>query len=176
MPIIKPTGVTVQGAIKVIYVATIADPNAPKMTELSAGTSLDLTGMLYGDGWAPGVETNRVSAPRRLYSKKIRERLGITTESMGNLHYVIAPQAVAASDGKKAYEKLVEGTTGWFVERHGPDAETVDFAIGQFVTSYPIKVGVQPIVGDPNSEEAEFYVDQPVEITGDVVRLKALVA
>ena len=39
---INPNGVGVQGNIKVIWVETIANKEAPTATEINAGTSLDV--------------------------------------------------------------------------------------------------------------------------------------
>lgn len=163
---IFPAGVNAQGAVKVIWVETIANPAAPTLAEINAGTSLDLSLTMYEGGWQPGVTANKVSAKRRLASRKVYEKFGTTTETLGDLQYSFNPQAAAGSDGKKAYEALTEGSTGFFVERLGLDAETVDVATGQFVNVYPVVCGPQTISGDTADEAAEFQVTQPVGITG----------
>jgi hypothetical protein len=170
---LNPNGVGVQGNIKIVWVETIADMAAPTALEINAGTSLDVSYYLYDSGWAPGVTSNRVTSPRRLASRKSRERFGTTTETLGDLVYVVDPQAAAGADGKKAYEALTEGSTGYFVERPGEDADS-DIAAGDFVNVYPVEVGPQVITGDPSDEAAEFQVTQPVSITGDRRQLVAV--
>ena len=170
---INPNGVGVQGNIKVIWVETIANKEAPTAAEINAGTSLDVSYYLYENGWAPGVTSNRVSAPRRLASTTVTERFGTTTETLGDLIYLVDPQAAAGSDGKKAYEALIEGSTGYFVERPGDDADT-DIAAGDFVIVRPVQLGRQLITGDPSDEAAEFQVTQPVSQTGTASALVAV--
>lgn len=162
---INPTGVGVQGNYKVVWVETIANLSAPTAAEINAGTSLDVSYYLYADGWQPGVTANRVTSPRRLASRTSTERFGTTTETLGDLVYVVDPQAAAGSNGKKAYEALTEGSTGFFVERPGDDADT-DIVAGDFINVYPVEVGPQVITGDTTDEAAEFRVVQPVSVTG----------
>lgn len=170
-----PNGVNAQGAVKVIWVETLTTPTSPKLSEVSAGTSLDVSSMLYEGGWGAGVDANKVSARRRLSSTKVYEKFGTTTETLTDLQYLIDPQSASGSDGKKAYEALTEGSTGYFVERLGLDADS-DLAVGQFVNVYPVVLGPQTITGDTSDEAAEFQVTQPVGITGQSQQNKALVA
>lgn len=172
---INPNGVGVQGNIKVVWVEALTSLSSPSAAEINAGTSLDVSYYLYDAGWAPGVTSNRVTSPRRLASRKSRERFGTTTETLGDLVYTVDPQSAAGSDGKKAYEALIEGSTGYFVERPGEDADT-DIAAGDFVNIYPVEVGPQVITGDPADEAAEFQVTQPVSVTGDRRQLVTVAA
>ena len=170
---INPAGVGVQGNYKVIWVETLANPDAPTAAEINGATSLDVSYYLYENGWTPGVTSNRVTAPRRLASRKSQERFGTTTETLGDLVYVVNPQAPAGSDGKKAYEALTEGSTGYFVERPGEDADG-DIAASDFVNVYPVELGAQVITGDTTDEAAEFQVTQPVSVTGTRRQLVAV--
>ena len=173
---IFPTGVNAQGAVKVTWVQTIANTASPSLAEINAGTSLDVSLMLYEGGWQPGVNANKVSAKRRLASRKVYEKFGTTTETMGDLAYSFDPQAASGSNGKKAFEKFIEGTTGYFVERLGLDASSVDFAVGQFVNVYPVVLGPQTPVADTADEAAEVQIVQQVGITGQSQKNKAVVA
>lgn len=170
---INPNGVGVQGNIKVIWVETIANKSAPTAAEINAGTSLDVSYYLYANGWTPGVTSNRVSAPRRLASRTTTERFGTTTETLGDLIYVVDPQAAGGSNGKKAYEALTEGSTGYLVERPGQDADE-DIAAGDFVIVRPVELGTQLITGDTTDEAGEFSVTQPVNQTGTASALVAV--
>lgn len=161
MATIFPAGVTAQGNISVMF-SPVMDRLAPSLAELEAVGSLDLSCFLYG--WAPAAEANKGAAPRRLCSKREFEKFGATTESIGDLSYTVDPQAAAASDGKKAYEALTEGTAGYLTERLGMDAEEGDYTIGDFVVVRPVLFGPQIIIGDPTDEFAEFTVNQPVAV------------
>ena len=172
---INPTGVGVQGNYKVVWVETLTSLTSPSAAEINAGTSLDVSYYLYADGWQPGVTANRVTAPRRLASRTSTERFGTTTETLGDLVYVVDPQAAAGSNGKKAYEALTEGSTGYFVERPGEDADG-DIVAGDFVNIYPVEVGPQVITGDTTDEAAEFQVVQPVSVTGTRKQLVTVAA
>jgi hypothetical protein len=176
MPVINPTGVTAQGNVKLIFVATVVSQVAPKLTETGAASSLDLSCFIYEGGWEAANETNKGPAPRRLCSRVVYEKFGTTTQSINDLMYTFSPQAAALSDGKKAYEKLVEGTAGYFVVRYGLDAILTDFAIGQFVNVHPVVLGPQRIGGDTSDEFAEISVSQPVAQTGPTVQNVAMVA
>jgi hypothetical protein len=165
MPVTPVAGVPVLGNRKIIYVVTLATAGMiPKMTEISAASSLDVSGYLYQDGWAPDMNSNKVTAPRRVGSRRDFEKVGLTTETLGDLMYMVQPQAAAASVGKKAFEVLTEQATGFFVERLGLDAYTVDFAIGQFVNVIPIQLGVQVMIGN-NDETDEVKIKQSVSVT-----------
>lgn len=162
---INPTGVGVQGNTKVVWVESLTSLTSPSAAEINAATSLDVSYYLYEGGWAPGVNANRVSSPRRLASRTTTERFGTTTETLGDLVYLVDPQAATGSNGKKAYEKFVEGATGYFVERPGKDADT-DIVSGDKVTIYPVELGPQVITGDTTDEASEYQVVQPVSVTG----------
>lgn len=174
-PIIVPTGVKVQGNVKLAAVMAIADRAAPKLTEVNAASSLDLSGALAADGWSPSVNQPKGNPPRRLFTRKQFEQFGATTFSLGNLRYVVDPQAAAGSPGLKAWETLVPALTLFFIARLGVDAK-VDFAIGQFVDVWPATLGDRLTIGDPTDEFAEFMVDQPLIVPADRTERVALVA
>lgn len=155
-----PAGVTAQGNTKVLFTPT-ADREAPSLATLTGTGSLDVSCFLQT--WAPAAEANKGTAPRRVCSKRRFEKFGTTTESIGDLSYVVDPQGAEGSDGKLAYEALTEGTTGYFVERLGKDVDT-DFAVGDFVVVRPVLFGVQVITGDVTDEFAEFVVTQAVAV------------
>jgi hypothetical protein len=166
MPVTPVAGITAMANRKLIFVITLVTAGlVPKMTEISAGSSLDISDYLYADGWAPQLSTNKVTSPRRVGSGRVFEKNGLATESLGDLHYMYQPQAAAASAGKKAFEVLTSGATGYIIERLGLDAYSVDFAIGQFVNVIPVQLGVQLPSGDSTDEAAEFGIMQSVSVT-----------
>lgn len=172
---INPNGVNAQGAVKVVWVETLTDPTAPSLAQINAATSLDVSLMLYEGGWQPGVNSNKVTAKRRLGSRKQYEKFGTTTDTLADLQYQFDPQSAPGSDGRKAYEKFAEGATGYFVERLGLAIET-DMAVGQRVNVYPVVLGPKSTPVDTADEAAEIQITQPVGITGATRLDKAIVA
>lgn len=161
---LTPTGVKVQGNIKTIFVPTL-NAAAPSLATLTATDALEVTNIFYADSGRYTKDTSTGTAPRRLGSKKVWEQAGTTNESFsGAMRYVVDPQAAAGSDGKKAYEKLTEGTTGYLFEVPGIDTDT-DLAVGQFGRAIPVKFLAQNITGDPSDEFAEFAVEQGAIVT-----------
>jgi hypothetical protein len=177
MSVVVPTGVPVLGNTSVRWVATIADVNAPKLaTELNAAApaSLDISGYLLAEGWEPGQDAGKATAPRRLAERVAYERFTTTTLQIADLQYVISPQGAAASAGKKAYETLTEGLAGYLVERLGLDAKTSAWAVGQFVNVIPVVLGPRLIMGGTD-DESDYTVIQPVSVTGSRADNKAIV-
>jgi len=175
MVAVSPTGVKTQGAVKVSFVPTIASPAAPTNAEVIAAGSLDISCYLLADGLPRTVDNAKGNPPRRLCTTKQYEQLGSTTFSIGDIHYIVDPQGAAASTGMKAWEKLTPGTTGYFVVRLGIDPVATDWATGQFVEVWPVKLGNRMIDGDPTDEFAEFFVTQAVAVTADRTERVALV-
>lgn len=129
----------------------------PTQAELTAGSVLDVTDMLFRDTGRPAQTTNRTVRERRYGSTVVPEALGASTLTGGELHHQFSPQAAAGSDGKKAYEKFGSGagTTGFLVNRQGIAKATAP-ATGQFVNVYPVDIGPSfpAPAGDNESEEA----------------------
>lgn len=177
MTVVVPNGVPVLGNTSVKWVATIAAPTAPKLaTELNAAApaSMDISGYLLAEGWEPGQDVSKASAPRRLAERVAYERFTTTTLQIADLQYVIDPQGAAGSAGKKAYETLTEGLAGYLVERLGKDAKTAVWAVGQFVNVIPVVLGPRLIIGGTD-DEADYTVIQPVSVTGSRVDNVAIV-
>lgn len=118
-----------------------ADYNAPTALELAAASVLDFTRMAFRDGTtAPTQSTNRVTAAERLGDDLNYEMKGTTQLTGGTLVCAMDPQAVAASDGKLAWETFVSGPDGGFLVRRLNVARDVDPTAGQFVTVYPADI------------------------------------
>lgn len=176
MVAVYPAGTKVQGAIKVLWVPTVANIAAPKLTEANAAGSLDISCFLSAGSFSPTVEQAKGTSPARLCTRDQFEQFGKTTYSMSDLVYVYNPQGAAQSNGMLAYEKLIPGTSGFFFARFGLDATTTDFAIGQFISVWPVTLGDRNEGGDTTDEFAEFLVTQPVIVTGPRTARVALVA
>lgn len=173
MAVIRTSAAKTFGAENLIFVPTIANINAPTVAEITGASSLDLTGYFYDDTGRPSQSTNRVTRKRRVYDTVQYEQIGITQMTGGEFMYAIDPQAAAASNGKKAYEKLAPGTTGYLVRRAAVNADTA-VAIGQFVSVFPIEVGPQLDVNAGEGETAEAGIAQAFAITGPAAILKAV--
>lgn len=172
---IRPNSVSAFGTEKWVFVPTLTAPNAPSLAELNAASALDVTKMLMESSARPDASTEMARSERRVGDVESFEFPGETQWTGGEIMYQFAPQAAALSDGKKAYEKLPQGTTGWLVRRLGINRDT-DLAVGQFVTSFPVAFGVQveTTVGDGASREVA--VKQGVGVTGAPYTNKAVVA
>jgi hypothetical protein len=162
--IIFPEGITARGKIKLKAVLTMANTATPALaTEINAASSLDVSCFVYGDGWAPNLEQNKVEAPLRLCTKRTVDKFGNVKFTLQDLHYVVDPQGAPASNNVKAYETLTPGLKLYFVERQGLDAELTNYAVGQFVNVHPIELGPERLItGDPSDEANEFMVIHPM--------------
>lgn len=170
---IRPNPVKTFGKDKWVFVATIANTAAPTAAECTAGTVLDVTMMAFdGEGY-PTSSTNRPVLERRIGDTIVYEQIGIQNVTGGTMLFQIQPQAAGASDGKKAYEKFIAGTTGYFVRRMGTAVAT-DLAAGQFVTVYPVEFSAPfpTTVGEGESAEAAFQSEYA--ITSAITPLVAL--
>lgn len=139
-----------------IYVPTIASATkAPTVAEATGASALDVTNIVFADGApAPSMTTNRVKQNRRLGDTQLAEFIGETSHEGGEVTYQFDPQAAAASDGKKAWEKIPAGTTGFLVRRLGV-GKAAAVAAGQFVDSYPVEFGPSQPTKSGDGEAAE---------------------
>ena len=140
---LRPSPVKTLARENWVFVPTIADASAPTLAEITGASSLDVTRILFADGAPqPQQNTNAVEQNRRFGDSVVRQSVGTTTYGGGELRYQFDPQAAAASNGKKAYEKFGGSTnvTGYFVRRQGI-GRAVAFAANQFVDVYPVEIG-----------------------------------
>lgn len=162
---IRPAGVQTFGKTNWIYVPVIADTDAPTVAEITSASGLDVTNMLYGEQFTGvSAESSRVSSPPRLGDTESYESFGRTTYGMGDLVYSFDPQSATAADGRKAFEALPEGTTGYLVKRVGISKATAP-AAGQKVSIYPVAFGAQLEIEVGDGEAAESAIQQPVTVT-----------
>lgn len=154
---LRPNSTPTFGRKNWVVAAAISSPTlAPTVLEATTTTSLDITDIIFGDGTdRPTQNTNRVESIRRWGETRQFEQIGITTYTGGNLTYALATQGAAASDGKKLFERIPAGTTGFLIERLGV-AKDANFTAGQFVNVYPVTFGpsMPTEVGDGENAEA----------------------
>ena len=161
MPIVIPAGMKVQGNQSVKAVMAIANTAVASLAEINAASAVDVSGYFAASSWAPAINQAKGNPPRRLGSTVQFEQFGNVTYSLGDLMYMYTPQGAAASVGQKAYEALTPDLSLFFVERQGIDANTA-YAIGQFVSIWPVKLGQRLPTGDSTDEFAEYMVTQSV--------------
>lgn len=163
---IRPTPVKAYTRDKWAFVPTIASAALiPTAAEVGAVGALDITLMLFEDTGKPAQNTNRPTKPKRLGDAAVYEQIGDVTFTGGTMLVQFDPQSAAASNGKKAWEKFVTGTTGYLVRRVGLPIAT-DFATGQFVDVYPVEYGVPMPTTQGDGETAEAAFSTEYAITG----------
>lgn len=171
MAVIRPGAAKTFGRTNFVFLTTALDIQAIKLSEATAAGSLDMTGYFFDDTGKPGQSTNRVTRKRRVYDTVTYEQIGVTQLTGGEFSYAVDPQAAALSNGKKALEKLPEGTTGILLRRANVPADTA-FAVGQFYSAWPIEVGPQ-LEGDAgDGETSESSITQTFAITGPAALIK----
>ena len=136
-----PLGVPADGNVKVVWVATMADPKAPKLTELNAASTLDITCGVVGGGFTTSTDVQTLT-DERLCSTQTFEDVGTFTYSIDEIEYIITPQDVTPTGENKIYTTLVPKSVGFIVVRYGKAFDTT-FAVGDIVDVYPVKLGPQ---------------------------------
>lgn len=170
---IKPALVRAYGNDSWGFAPTIADVNAPTLLELNAASGLNLSCMLFAEQDAMTVNQEKVSLPRRLCETTQYEVTGSTTYSMSDLQVSFDPQATSGSNGKKAWETLTEGATGYLWRRQGVSA-TADLATGQFVDVVPVKIGARTPGKTGSGADGVYSFTAPIAVTDTPVFNKAI--
>lgn len=126
------------GNMAVWLVPTIADPSAPTVTEIEAGT--DISCYLTPDGYAPTVDQATITDDRlcstETYGQPGRKTRGLTLTGIDNTN------STNETEYNELVETMVEGTDMFVVRRRGvpyADAITED----QTVSVLPIKPGTR---------------------------------
>ena len=148
--IVLPPSVPVDGMLKVTMVTTFADPNVPKLTELAALSSIDITCYLTKDGSFKESFDQSTFVDARACTSEEWEQLGAIKRGLEDLVYVYQPQAAALAADNAAFEKLVPGSKGYFVIRRAVAYQTAN-AVGQFVSVWGATLGGRAEVGDTSN-------------------------
>jgi hypothetical protein len=152
---LRAPAVTALGSENWIYVPTIANQAAPTAVEVNSASGLDFTNLYFADGTdAPSQTTNLATAQRRGGDVAQYQYVGISTYAGGTLIYQFDPQSATTTAGRKLWEKIPGGTTGFLVRRLGIANSTTPVATNK-VDVYPVQFGPsQPTtVGDSDSSE-----------------------
>lgn len=164
----QPASVTFDGTDLVLWVPTLADPAYPTLTELNAGTVVDMTCYFSDTGWAP-VLTEAVVTDNRLCSRTDFGRPGRKAYSMP-LMYVFNPESAADDEARLALTYLA---TGYFVERPAVDFDTA-IAAWDFVDVYPVVLGEQHPAG--RTANSPWLMQQQAYLTGEKQTLVRVLA
>lgn len=157
------------------FTPTLGSTTTPSLAQLNAASGLNISCMLFGDQEGLGADTEKVTLPRRLCETEQYQANGSTTYTMADLTVQFDPQAAAASNGKKAWETLVAGTTGYLWRRQGIDANT-DLAVGQFIDIIPVELGAKVPTKTGNDADGVFAFTSPVSVTNKPTFNVAVVA
>lgn len=162
MPTIIP-GVASDETVSVKFVQTLADPAAPKLTELNAASAVQLECLLT-ENFAPDASADTTQI-RRMCSKQTQERAGTVTRTIADLVGAYDPQDLAAPISK-AYAALAPGATGFLVVRWGIHVDTA-WATGDLVDVFPVEIAFRAKMAPEQSSELKFKA-KPL-VTGTVV-------
>lgn len=162
MTVSIPESVPAEGNVKVLWAPVLADPAAPTVAELDAGT--DISCYLMPDWEGPTAEQNKV-AQRRFCSKQSFDVLGRTAWTISQLEYTYDPQGEANDEANLVYTALKEGNTGHLVIGYGIDPAR-DFAAGDTVDTFPVATGVQVGRTTGEDEGSPLTIRQELAVSG----------
>ena len=147
------------------FVPAVADIDAPALAELTATGGFNLSCSLFGEQEGVSASTEKVTLPRLLCETETYEVNGSTTFSMADFQISFQPQAASGSDGKKAWETLADGISGFLWRRQDVDAPD-DLAAGQFVDVIPVQLGTKTPTKTGTGADGVYAFTQPASITG----------
>ncbi len=151
-------------------VPTVANQNSPTVAEINSATGLNISCYLWAEFEGVTSSTGKVTLPRLLCEVNQYEANDVTTFTSADLDFAMAPQAAAASDGKKAWDKFkAGGLSGFLVRRQGitADSATPEAVAAQFVDIIPVEVG-KAIPGKTSTDSSGVYrATAPVAVTGE---------
>ena len=153
------------GIAQLHYVATIADPDAPSLAEITAGTELSAY-LRPGGDWSP-IEgsTADASTVDSAFNKTARG-------TFGGQPFTGMFSNDSTPGGDTAWSTLPRGTTGYFVvSYYGGGGADGALQNGDTVTVFPIDVYTRKRSNYTRNEIAVFQVDAAVtdEPSEDVV-------
>lgn len=161
-----PAGQVSDGHGLVLFVPTIANPAAPTVAELTAGTVKQITYSITGDGYNHTTTVNTVTANRLTLAQALQYDGTVTDD----LEITFAYTNTAGDVVRLA---LAQGTTGYIVERWAVANETA-IAAADIVDVIPIKASIQR--KNPPATNTELTRTQKLNVTGTVQRDVAVAA
>lgn len=171
--VIDLPGLDARGKGTVLFVPAIAAITAPKVTELTAATALNMSCILYE--FEVTLDQSAVEKPKYC-SVTMPTRPGTAKYTISDITYDYDPQKITSADPYKHYAALAQGTQGFLVDRRGLTPSAAP-AVGQIVDIYPIALGARQRVNiDPTAEGESLRVLQKVFVIGDPAFDVALIA
>lgn len=152
------------GNVKVLIVPTIADPAAPKLTELNAVSAVDISCYLTSDGFTPSLSEQAI-ADERLCSTQTFEQPGRSSRGLDVVYIDNTNSANAATDNK-AKSTLIPGSSAYLVVRRGLPFDAALAATTQKVSVWPIKPGQYSDL--PPEANSVLKTAQKLFVTGPV--------
>src|ERR1044072_1413465 len=138
---IKPQKKKAIGTRRLWLVDTLGDPAAPTDDEINAGDYVACYPLQ--DQAGPTSTPNKITLPALMCETDVEEEFGLTTHQHPDITFVWDPQAATAAAGKKAWDVVKDGWTGFIVWELREDAEASDqVAATDFVTVVPAKIVV----------------------------------
>lgn len=168
MTLVQPQSVSTNGTMLVKFVTTMASYLAPKLTEINAGSSVDLSCYITGDGLNTDTSENNIDDPR-LCSKQVFEAPGDFTQTL-EIKYIMNPKDPTNDAARIA---LPRGTKGFIAIRWAVDAELA-WTIGDLLDVYPVTMGKQR--KQTAARNGIHTIMQKAFVTGSVKEDVALVA
>lgn len=158
------------GNIKTVLVTALADPAAPKLTELTGGTVTDISCYLTPGGFALTTDQATITDEREC-STEVFGQPGRKTYTLG-ITGIDNTNSANSADSNELVDALVEGQQVYAVRRRGK-AFDAPFATGDKVTVIPFKAGVRSeVAAEANSvlrSTWASFITGPVQVDVAVV-------
>lgn len=133
--------VPIDGKMRVDWVPALADPSHPKVSELTAKTTIALSCYLTSDGWALTTGQDSIT-DERLCSAQTYDVPGRKTTDNKTVTVI---DNTNSEYENLAVETLSEGANGYFVVRRGVDFDAA-YEADQKVSVYPARMGEKQLV------------------------------
>lgn len=169
-------GVSTTGRNVWLWVPAIAARAAATVAELTASGVVMLQMVVRPGSLAASADTARIE-DRRLGASITYEDFGTTRFSLATAILIDRPQDAAGAATSKHLETLIEGATGFLVNRRGLGSSPENWqaiAAAQRYILYPAKAGPQVEVTPTDDTGGQFEVSQDFIVTGP--RVKGVVA
>lgn len=165
---VKPRKVQMNGKQSFWLVPTVADPTAPKITEINAITGINLSCTLLKSFTGLSATFNKVTLDGFLCETESFEGNDNTSYAMPDLVGGFDPQAAANSDDKKGFEFLRSPFSGFAIFRNGvvADATTPDAITGQFFNVIPVAITAAVDTSDASTASNIATWTAGVSVTG----------
>ena len=121
MTAVEPTGINVAGKVALYFVPAIANTAAPKLTEMNAVASCNISRVVYA--WDPNGSQG-VTERSHYGSEFAGTMLGRAKYDPAELEYDDDPQGAGVAAEYAHLGKLTPGLTGYLVDRRGIHIDT----------------------------------------------------